>query len=146
MIPLESLLARTESITESGCWIWMGEVSKSHGYAIISSTLFVGKRRDYAHREMYRRFKGEIPDGLTIDHLCRVRCCVNPYHLEVVTRGENVLRGESLIAENGRKTHCKYGHLLDGDNLYRVTTRPTTRVCRTCKRRIDREGYARRAS
>ncbi len=70
-----------------------------------------------AHRWIYQYMVGEIPEGWTIDHLCRNTSCVNPDHLEAVTHKENVLRGFGPTALNARKTHCKNGHLLDGDNL-----------------------------
>jgi hypothetical protein len=63
-----------------------------------------------AHRVIYEYLVGPIPDGLSIDHLCRVRHCVNPAHLEPVTHRENVLRGQAPTAVNGRKTRCKRGH------------------------------------
>lgn len=129
--------ARYVPVTESGCWIWIGEVA-AHGYGLLG---FDG-HREYAHRVSHRLFKGEIPDGLTIDHLCRVRCCVNPDHLEAVTRGENVLRGESTSARFKRATHCIRGHELAGDNLMPLSSRPNTRVCRACSRLRGSAGYA----
>lgn len=69
-----------------GCWPWTA--STANGYGV----LMVNKRREYAHRLSYARFNGPIPDGLDIDHICRNRTCINPDHLEPVTRGENVRR------------------------------------------------------
>jgi hypothetical protein len=90
-----------------------------------------------AHRHSYRLFVGEIPDGLFIDHLCRVRNCVNPAHLEPVTRKENILRGVGWAAENARKTACPLGHsLLDPKNL---KWNRHGKYCRECARRQDRE-------
>ncbi len=65
-----------------------------------------------SHRFAYRELRGKIPEELVIDHLCRVRHCVNPWHLELVTTRENILRGEGASARNARKTHCDNGHLL----------------------------------
>lgn len=113
------------------CWLWTGSHSRG-GYGQVQ----IGRRSKnghpspaLAHRVAYELFVGPIPEGLTIDHLCRVRHCVNPAHLEPVTRGENTLRGNGACAVNARKTHCKRGHLLDGDN---VRLRPTGRECRAC--------------
>jgi hypothetical protein len=143
----EYLLSRIMPITESGCWIWMGEVAKSHGYSIVNARRSIKSNtrgRDYGHRVFYELFKGPIPAGLTIDHLCRVRCCVNPNHLEAVTIGVNVLRGESTSARHRRKTHCRYGHPLQGDNLYFIRTRPRTRLCNICRRVRDKKSQMNR--
>ena len=129
------LLDRIMPIPESGCWIWEGEVSKSHGYAIINGRNNDGtKERDYAHRMFYTHFKGPIAPGLTIDHLCRVRCCVNPHHLEAVTIGENVLRGTTTSAFHKAQMHCINGHEFTSTNTYlRRTKNGYGRQCKACK-------------
>ena len=85
-----------------GCWLWIR--SKSHdGYGWASL-----KDKTYqAHRLVYRLICGEVNDGLVIDHLCRVRHCVNPSHMECVTPAENLLRSE--LTQSGM-TRCKNGH------------------------------------
>lgn len=65
-----------------------------------------------AHRAMFELVNGPVPDGLDLDHLCRNTLCVNPDHLEPVTRRENVLRGEGRSAQNARRTTCLHGHEL----------------------------------
>src|SRR5512146_2388745 len=87
------------------CWIWMRSKT-SPGYA---QAYIEGKNRT-VHRWLYQRIMGPIPAHLTLDHLCRVRHCVNPGHLEPVSRGENVLRGESPSAQANRQTTCSEGH------------------------------------
>ncbi len=83
-----------------------------------------------AHRRVYELLRGPIPEGLTLDHLCRERSCVNPDHLEPVTFRENIRRGQSPPGINSRMTHCKNGHPLSGDNI-RIETSGGRR-CRTC--------------
>ncbi len=73
----------------SGCWFWMGGLSERQ-YGVIYPSRGTNVR---AHRVAYEMTRGPIPDGLVLDHLCRVHCCVNPDHLEAVTQGENVRRG-----------------------------------------------------
>ena len=75
---------RIERIPFSGCWIWMGHV-KDNGYGGMSKE---GRNRR-AHVVIYEQYNGPVQDGLQLDHLCRVRCCVNPSHLEPVTQKEN---------------------------------------------------------
>ena len=88
----------------SGCLLWLGPVN-SKGYGQINhlnTTLKV-------HRVAYEVANGKIPDGLTVDHLCKVTCCVNPLHLEAVTIVENVKRS-SVGKKMAERTHCNHGH------------------------------------
>jgi len=116
--------------TVSECWTWTGARRGSGMYGAASD----GKRQVFAHRFAYESERGKIPAGLTIDHLCRNHLCVNPWHLEAVTAKENLLRGNGAPAANARKTHCKRGHALSGDNLYAKSLRLGWRVCKTCAR------------
>lgn len=109
------------------CWEWQGyRLSSGYGQIRIAGTKWL------AHRLAYVVNVGPIPEGLTIDHLCRNRACVNPVHLEVVTRGENVLRGEGVTAINAVKTECDHGHSFDAENTY--IDRRGWRSCRACRR------------
>lgn len=125
---------------EDECWTWEASVG-SHGYGQIA----VEGRPVLAHRLAYELFVGPIPAGLDLDHLCRVRPCVNPGHLEPVTRSENLRRGDGpQILRNRQlsKTHCPQGHPYSGDNLY-IAPRTGYRQCRTCrKRRLRRRKAA----
>ncbi len=126
-----------------GCWLWTA--SKNwRGYGQFS----IGSRRNgtytmvKAHRVAWALCGGLMPNGKQLDHLCRVRHCVNPDHMEPVSRRENILRGVSPSAIAARRTHCPRKHPYSGDNLY---TRPDgSRECRICKRQSLREFRARR--
>lgn len=86
-----------------------------------------------AHRVSYRAFKGEIPEGLVLDHLCSNPSCINPEHLEAVTQRENVLRGKSSpITVNANKSRCIRGHDFNLVNTYLRKDRGT-RECKTCR-------------
>lgn len=110
-----------------GCVLWVGGKTQG-GYGMFSAP---GKRADtrkvMAHRWAYERAGGMIPDGYDIDHLCRNRACVNPEHLEPVTRQENIRRAASI------KTQCPAGHPYTQENTY-VRPGTTHRKCRTCMR------------
>ncbi len=123
----------------SGCWLWLGKVADT-GYGKAS----LAGREVYAHRLFYETHVGPILPGLTLDHLCRVRLCVNPAHMEPVTRAQNVLRGDGLAARNARKTHCKRGHPLDQANTY--VARTGWRKCRACLREWQRAFRRRRSA
>ncbi len=113
------------------CWLWTGalNVPVPLGYGQFSAD----RRSRRAHRWSYEHFVGPIPEGLEIDHLCRVRHCVNPSHLEPVTRSENMqrapLRGRQRHALT--HTHCPYGHPYDEANTMRMPRR-SGRRCRAC--------------
>lgn len=85
--PIRSVRLTDVHVTDTGCWIWQGRVDRS-GYGALK---FRG-RSMAAHRFYYEQLKGPIPEGLQIDHLCSVRLCVNPEHLEAVSGVENVRR------------------------------------------------------
>lgn len=108
------------------CWEWTGFISPT-GYGKLT---YRPLGQQQAHRIVYSILVGQIPGGLTLDHLCRNRACVNPEHLEPVTLGVNTLRGEAPSAKNARKTHCPKGHELSGENIYK--SRGKGRQCRTC--------------
>jgi hypothetical protein len=115
-----------------GCWRWIA-ANNGVGYGHM---YYEGAMR-YSHRLAYEALIGPIPEGHDLDHLCRTRCCVNPAHLEAVTRRENLLRGEGLTARNAAATSCPQGHPYDEDNTYVYDGR---RQCRTCRRLRNRKG------
>ena len=132
-IPLETRFwAKVNKSTS--CWLWTGATS-ADGYGHIK----VEGRTIKAHRISYEWAVGPIPDGLDIDHLCRVRNCVNPEHLEPVTRKVNTRRGEGWAGQHARKTHCINGHEFNEANTY---TYKGGRFCRRC----NADAVARRKS
>ena len=119
-----------------GCWEWSGY--RDDGYGRVT---YRGIRYQ-VHRFVYQRLVGAIPEGLTLDHLCRNRSCVRPDHLEPVTIRENVLRGISPTATNARRTACRVGHPFTAANTIRVRN---GRACRECQRQRTRAWRAREA-
>lgn len=107
------------------CWLW-AELKTGSGYGRVYL-----RGMQYAHRVVYSLIVGPIPDGMTLDHLCRVRHCVRPAHLEPVTQAENARRGATAV-RNRAKTHCPRGHEYTPENTrwYR-----NARRCKACKRR-----------
>ena len=95
------LQANSEPIPPSTCWVWTGAVNNK-GYG---STWYDGRWR-LVHRIAYEAIVGPIAEGLTVDHLCKVRSCVNTDHMELVSLRENILRGNSLSARYARRTKC----------------------------------------
>lgn len=127
------------SVEPSGCWFWTGSrFSNGYGYFQVQSK---PRKAALAHRWLYERIVGPIPDGMDLDHLCRVRHCVNPAHLEPVSRSENLRRSPGLMGQAQRKkTHCPRGHPYDETNTYLHLGR---RHCRACR---DEETRNRRAA
>jgi HNH endonuclease len=119
-----------------GCWLWVGAtMSNGYGRFGIGGTKIV-----LAHRWSYESMVSEIPPGLVIDHLCRNRACVNPWHLEPVPQKVNVLRGrgpELLRARRSGATHCSRGHEFTPGNTY--TDKRGQRSCKSCARVADRD-------
>lgn len=136
MVPLD--IRFWQKVDKSaGCWLWTGAQHPA-GYGHIK----IAGKVEAAHRVSYEMAHGPIPDGLVIDHLCRVPACVNPDHLEAVTLVENTMRGEGYMAQQARKTHCKHGHEFTIANTYRWRS---ARICRACARtRSARRSVAKR--
>ena len=120
---------------DSGCWEWTGALTKGYGLTSLGRR---GEGLIAAHRWAYMALVGPIPAELECDHLCRNRACVNPAHIELVTRKENLRRGVGVGKSGGahhrKKTHCPQGHDYD------YVGRHGWRKCRRC----EREGRHRR--
>lgn len=122
----EKLFQRIKANTyvdKNGCWHWLGAVM-DNGYGTIGG----GSNKRLVHRVMFAISWWPIPENYHVDHLCNVRDCVNPDHLEAVTRQENDRRRSERY--RAKKTHCSNGHELTVDNIY---IRKTGAVrCKTC--------------
>lgn len=122
---------------DTGCWLWQNDIYKGYG------RLMCGRKRLLAHRYVYTQVRGEIPSGLTLDHLCRVKNCVNPDHLEAVTTQENTRRATQYYWST--HTKCpKAGHEYTKDNIilrvrHKNGERYVARSCKTCHRDDCRE-------
>lgn len=108
-----------------GCWQWLGEISRN-GYGLA----YYKGRAYRAHRAVYEVARGPIPEGLQLDHLCRVRHCVRPSHLEPVTNWENTRRGIGPFAARANQTLCQNGHPYDGER--KRQGKPPARRCSIC--------------
>lgn len=130
---VERFWAKVDKDGPNGCWVWTGARDKRN-YGLVN-------RREWdtvlAHRISYSLVVGEIPEELTLDHLCRNTSCVNPDHLEPVTQRENVRRGMAPAGINARKTECDYGHPYDDANTW--WDKRGNRVCKICNNRRKQE-------
>lgn len=124
---LKKHIVVTDNSYKSECWEWTGNKNKK-GYGLA----FDGTKVSSAHIIFYLLIKGDYDRTLDLDHLCRIRNCVNPDHLEPVTHPENVRRGTTGIV-NRSKTHCPKGHEYTPENTIPDKRRPG-RVCRICRR------------
>jgi HNH endonuclease len=122
------------------CWHWTGAVANTgYGKAGVGSLLDDTRRVANVHRFVYESLVGPVPEGLVLDHLCRNKTCVNPDHLQPVTKSMNALRGHSPL---GARTHCNYGHPFSGANL---RLRSTGRGCITCLQAMQQKSRAKLA-
>lgn len=128
-------VSSTKFYESTPCWEWQHGLNNK-GYGMIQYRM----KPFPVHRLVYQIIVEFVPDNLHCDHLCRNPRCVNPAHIEPVTPGENMMRGTSVQAKNAKKTHCKRGHPLSGDNLL---LRRDGRECRECKRHHSREYWRR---
>lgn len=156
--PRDYLWPKIQKGSPDECWPWLGRIN-SHGYGMFD----IQRRTTTAHRATYLLLVGEIPPGYDVDHICHTRdceggqgCphrrCVNPRHLQLLTRSENLKRGHAGRHTTGEfggpqwqraKTRCPRGHPYDAENTYVLPSRPTARYCRQCHLEHTRERRAR---
>jgi hypothetical protein len=118
---------------DAGCWLWTGFIRDGYGRFHINRN----ETPRMAHRIAYTLCCGEIPNGMTLDHLCKVTHCVNPLHLEPVTLRENINRGNGISARNYAKLRCPKGHEYDG------LRKGNWRVCKKCRNASSNASYYR---
>lgn len=123
----DRFMAKVSPEPNTGCWLWTGHVSKD-GYGRFG----IKRTAHEAHRVSYRLFTADIPDGLCVDHICKVRSCVNPDHLRLLTREENSRQQNNF---NRSKLTCSVGHPL--------VERNGRRICKPCQAKKSME-YRRR--
>lgn len=136
---IERFMGKIEK-TDS-CWLWRGHVTKPAGRTHAGGYGIFGEARGkthWAHRWSYAHFVGPLQPGMHVDHVCRVKNCVNPEHLQQITPQEN--HKTRVIRPKAKKTHCNYGHKLDASNVY-VAPRRSTPNCLTCRRARARRHY-----
>lgn len=131
----ERILSRLIIDPETGCLLWTGPVG-ANGYG----KTYDGSCTVLVHRLMHEWFIGPIPDGYQVDHLCRVRHCASPAHLEAVTPSENKRRS---VAAQPVRTECRYGHPYDAVNTYWPPRPGALRQCKACRLRNLRVFYIR---
>jgi hypothetical protein len=114
--------------TDIDCILWVG-ATNSRGYGCFA----IDGVSHLAHRLAYEDAHGAIPEGMTIDHLCRVKQCVNTAHMEVVTVAENTRRRFRVAGGLRVGSTCRHGHVINAESDLYVRTRGTT-DCRECRR------------
>ena len=139
---VERFWSKVEPAAADECWEWRAS-RNDRGYA----NFWDSTRMVKGHRFAYEHMVADIPEGLTIDHLCRNRACVNPYHMEPVPQSVNSKRTPGALKSAGLKayhaanprTHCKWGHEFTEANTYHYDSR---RFCRMC---TNERGYRAKA-
>lgn len=140
-VPLKDRITRNVTVDDNGCWLWQRRTGRD-GYGLM--WIKEGGRQwlRFAHRIAYTEWVGPIPEGLQLDHLCRVRACCNPSHLAPVTSRANTHApgSQAPAALNAAKVECPKGHPL----VVKHYPKGTRRDCPVCQRESSRKYRARR--
>lgn len=131
---IDRFLAKIKKAAD--CWRWGARIN-ANGYG----QFFFHRRTVQAHRFAYHAFVETITPDLVLDHLCRVRNCVNPEHLEAVSNRENLMRGDTIYAANAAKDRCPAGHPYTPENTYDRGGR-AGRLCKKCDQTRSAKRYA----
>ena len=134
---MKGLFWKKIQVSAFGCWEWTGKINKDgYGYILVGSRTDGSRHYMFAHRYAYEAVWGPIPSGKELHHLCENRCCVNPWHLEAISHGENVRRGRAAEVARQRRLrpNCPKGHPYTPENTYNYKGK---RYCRQCRRECD---------
>lgn len=113
---------------DDGHWLWTG-ATQPNGYGYTRWKINGKWRHAFVHRLFYEEHVGPIPKGLQIHHICGVKTCVNPNHLQALTPKEHTATKNSRGAP--KKSHCKRGHKFTAENTYWFNNTKNCRICRT---------------
>lgn len=138
-MPVTERIRANVIVDDNGCWRWL-LYKLPNGYGMIGMGHACKK---YVHRVAHEAWKGPIPPGLVIDHLCRVRDCCNPEHLEAVTPSQNTMRGDTRPVRLAARSECSQGHEYTPENT-RMRKDNNGRRCVTCVRESSRRNYERK--
>ena len=136
---IDKILSCVEPFNDKGCLLYLGHITEQ-GYGRIKI-----KDKSYrVHRLIFEHFHGPLAVGLMPDHLCRVRHCIHPDHMEAVTNRVNLMRGVSPSAICARKTHCSKGHPYGEESSVTPNRSKARRICRICDRAQNKIQYDKR--
>lgn len=130
-----------KSNNENDCHIWLA-CKNTYGYG----QFWYDKKLVLAHRFIYCHVNNiELSTSQELDHICKNRACVNPIHLRIVSKSENVLSGNGITAINARKTHCKRGHEFTPENTFMNGGTRHCKICAKFNRRLRWMNKSRRS-